>query len=335
MNLTRQVLVSNKQKYLIKMANIKNIRSIHDVLAINKSTRNTPSNVVKLALRDVKLSHTTICDTPCKVLEIDKTKHYFKYTKLRDDVLVLYIHGGGFVNGFAMQGTFLMKALMKYFGAKCIAVEYPLSPENMYPIALEKLCEIYTSLLDTIDAKKIIVVGESAGSNLAVAMMLRLKQLDVRMPACAILPSGFYDLTCSNKSYEYNSFSDPSLTQIELKHMAITYVNGDNLDVDENKFRDPLVSPVFADIKGLPPLYLCVCKEELLYDDTRIMAEKCKAQNVEYYLYQAKKCFHAHMILGEFFAESKAATRKAVEFICDHTNIKLSYFPTNKKKLSK
>lgn len=331
MNLTRQVLMADKQKYLLKMANINKVKSIYDVLTINKQSRSAPSNAVKLALIDVRCSDVCICDTPCKMLEIDKTKRYFKYTTPLSDVVVLYIHGGGFVNGFALQGTFLMKAMMKYFGAKCIAVEYPLSPENVYPTALDKLCEIYLNLLKTYDAKNIILVGESAGSNLAVSMMLRLRTDKVSLPSCAILPSGFFDLTCQNKSYDYNSFADPSLSKIELQHMAIAYINGDNLNVDQNKFKDPYVSPVFADLKGLPPMYFSVCKDELLYDDTRIMVEKCKAQNIQYYMYEAKKCFHAHMVLGEFFTESKSATRKAVEFICAHTDLKLSYFPKNKK----
>lgn len=325
MNLTRQVLSSQKQKYLLKMANINNITSIHDVLTISKQTRSAPSNAIKLALLDTRCSNTSICDTPCKVLEIDKTKHYFKFTVPNNDIIVLYIHGGGFVNGFALQGTFLMKAMMKYFGAKCIAVEYPLSPEHIYPTALNKLCDIYTHLLKTYDPNNIIVIGESAGSNLAVSMMLKLKHEKISLPSCAILPSGFFDLTCQNKSYDYNSYTDPSLTKIELKHMAIAYINGDNLDVDESEFRDPLVSPVFADIQGLPPMFFSVCKEELLYDDTRLMVEKCKAQNIPYYVYESKKCFHAHMVLGEFFPESKSATRKAVEFVCNHTKIKLSY----------
>ncbi len=331
MNLTRQVLMADKQKYLLKMANIKNIQSIHDVLSINKSTRSAPSNAIKLALIDVKCTDITICDTPCKLLEIDKTKRYFKYTTPLNDVVVLYIHGGGFVNGFALQGTFIMKAMMKYFGAKCIAVEYPLSPENIYPTALDKLCDIYTNLLKTYNSKKIIIVGESAGSNLAVSMMLRLRDNKICLPSCAILPSGFFDLTCQNKSYDYNSYADPSLSKIELKHMAIAYINGDNVNVDESKFKDPFISPVFADIHGLPPMFFSVCKDELLYDDTRLMVEKCKTHNISYYVYEAKKCFHAHMVLGEFFPESKTATRKAVDFICDHTDLKLSYFPKSKK----
>lgn len=331
MNLIRQILIADKQKYLLKMANIKKVDSIHDVLTINSKTRSAPSNAVKLALKDVKCESVNICDTPCFTLEIDKAKRYFKYTTPNKDVAVLYIHGGGFVNGFALQGTFIMKALMKYFGAKCFAIDYPLSPEALYPIALDKLCEIYLNLLKTYDAKNIIVVGESAGSNLAVSMMLKLRDNKISLPACAILPSGFYDLTCENKSYDFNAYTDPSLSKIELKHMAIAYTNGDNLDVNESKFRDPLVSPVFADIHGLPPMFFSVCKEEILYDDTKVMADKCKAQNISHYVYEGKKCFHAYMVLGEFFSESKSATRKAVEFVCCNTNIKQSYFTTRKK----
>ncbi len=325
MNLTREVLIAEKQKYLTKMLNTSKINSIFDVITINKSTRSAPSNVVKIALHDVICNDTTICDTPCKVLEIDTTKKYFKFTKPNSDNLVVYIHGGGFVNGFALQGTFIMKAMMKYFGTKCIAIDYPLSPENIYPTALEKLYDIYIELLKTYNAKNIILIGESAGSNLVISLMLRLKQNKIHLPACAVLPSGFYDLTCSNKSYDYNSYTDPSLTKLELEHMAIAYVNGDNLNVDKNKYKDPQVSPVFANLEGLPPLFFSVCKDELLYGDTITMVEKCKAQNVTYFLHESEKCFHAYMVLGEFFPESKRSTLKAVDFIASHTNIKLAY----------
>lgn len=325
MNLTREVLMAEKQKYLTKMSNTSKINSIFDVITINKNTRSAPSNVVKIALHDVICIDEDINGTPVKILDIDTTKKYFKYTKPNNDAIVVYIHGGGFVNGFALQGTFIMKAMMKYFGTKCIAIDYPLSPENIYPTALEKLYGVYIELLKKYDAKNIILIGESAGSNLVISLMLKLKQNKINLPACAVLPSGFYDLTCTNKSYEYNAYTDPSLTKIELQHMAIAYVNGDNLDADKNMYKDPQISPVFANIEGLPPLFFSVCKDELLYDDTITMVEKCKAQNVTYFLHETKQCFHAYMVLGEFFPESKRATLKAIDFIASHTNIKLAY----------
>ena len=324
MNLIRQILYRNKDISRKRLEKHVKLNNLNEALSINEVTRSAPASIVKFALRGVDKEYIDICDTKCTKLTVNTNKKYFANTKRQKDVVVFYIHGGGFCTGFPEQASYLLKALMRYFGCDCIAPKYPLSPENIYPTAIDTLYNIYTQIQNTY--KNIILIGESAGANLAVALMLKLRDNSKKQPACAILPSGFYDLTREGFATKENEKLDPSLSNIVLKYMGIAYTHGKNIsDINKELLQNPYVSTIYACLKDLPPMFFSVCKDEILYDDTLKMVENCQRDNVSYQLHETKNCFHAYAIMGEFFTESKKSTISIVKFIKEKTPIKPTF----------
>ena len=336
MNLIRQILTYEKEKQTSRFSRSKKLNNIYEILSITDTSRTALASLARFALRNFKTDEILICNTPCLSFNLRNSSKYFSNTKPQKDILILYIHGGGFCSGFAEQGTYLIKVLTKYFGCNCIAPRYPLSPEHIYPTALEKLEKIYNKLSK--QYKHIIFLGESAGANLALSLMLRLKKKKKTLPACAILLSGFFDLSREIFTSTKNNSTDVSLSDKQLKYMGIAYTHGENIEkenINNELLKQPFVSPVNANLTGLPPIFFSVCKDEILYDDTIKMIENCKRDKVHYVLHENTKCFHAYAIMGDFLSESSKVSHEIVKFLTNYTNFKMSYSKpaTVKKKV--
>ena len=332
MNLIRQILSYEKEKKKLTNKKKQNTKDIYKSLSINDSARKAPQSIAKFVMRDIETSPIIIENTPCLHFRMKKNRKYFAKTTPQKDTTVFYIHGGGFCSGFAEQGIYLIKVLMKNFGCDCIAAKYSLSPEYIFPKALDELEKIYYKIKK--QYKNIIILGESAGSNLAIALMKRLKSKRKTLPSCAILPSGFYDLSRECFCHKENEKSDVSLSNNQLKYMGLLYAFGENIgpDMDYEILQNPLISPVYAKLTGFPPLFFSVCKDEILYDDTIEMVKNCQRDNVKYVLHESKKCFHAFGILGDFFPESSKVTKEVIKFIVNNTDLKISYSNYSIKK---
>lgn len=332
MNLIRQILSYEKEKKRLTNKKKQRIEDIYKSLSINDTARNAPQNIAKFVMRDLENNEITIENTSCLHLKIRENRKYFANTALQKDIAIFYIHGGGFCSGFAQQGIYLIKVLMKFFGCECIAPKYPLSPENVFPKALDTLENVYLKIKK--QYKHIILLGESAGSNLAVSLMSILKSKRKPLPTCAILPSGFYDLTRRCFCHKENEKTDVSLSNKQLKYMGLMYAFGENItpDIDYGILQNPLISPVYASMKGFPPLFFSVCRDEILYDDTLQIVKNCKKDNIQYVLLESEKCFHAYGIMGDFFPESSKVTKEILKFIINYTELKISYFKCGTKK---
>lgn len=189
--------------------------------------------------------------------------------------VLLYFHGGGYVQGSPLSHQHLTGKFVLEAGCRVLSVHYRLAPENPFPAALEDGLAAYRWLLDQgIAPSQIAMGGDSAGAGLVVATMIAARDADIAQPASAILMSPWVNLTCNTPSYTTRADADPMITQRAITETAKLYYG----PADP---KEPLVSPVFADLSGLAPLCIQVGDAEVLLNDATELAERAQAAGVE------------------------------------------------------
>lgn len=191
---------------------------------------------------------------------------------------------------------------------RCLNIEYRLAPEHPFPAALEDSIESYKWLIsEGFDSKNIVIGGQSAGGGLAVATLLKLQELKLPLPAAGVLMSPWADLTGSGDSIIKNQKFEP-LIKDGLINMAKLYARKEPLN-------NPLISPVFADLKGLPPLLIQAGGIEALESDSISLAEQGEKAGVEVKLEIYENMVHVFQNFGEELSESRKAFESVNDFI--------------------
>lgn len=191
--------------------------------------------------------------------------------------VILYIHGGGYTCGDLEYAKGFASTLAAETGTKVFCAAYRLAPEHPFPAALDDCLEAYRYLLSqSYPGSLITLCGESAGGGLCYSLCLRLKSLELPLPCGLITISPWTDLTASGVSYQDNASRDPSMTKELLEFYAGCYTDD---------LRNPLVSPLLADLHGMPPSLTFVGGDEIMLDDARLIHGKllgsgCKSQLV-------------------------------------------------------
>ena len=190
-------------------------------------------------------------------------------------VAVLYVHGGGYTMGSCGTHRALAAHISAAARARVLTVDYRLAPEDPFPAGLNDLVRAWNWLLDQpeCDAVRSVIAGDSAGGGLAAATVLALKQRSRPLPAGLVCLSPWADLTGRKASAEALSYDDPLIDLDLLGEWAAAYVG----DADA---RDPLISPVYGDWTGAPPLFVQVGEERLI-DDARALAQAAHAAGVD------------------------------------------------------
>ena len=228
--------------------------------------------------------------------------------------VVLYLHGGGYTCGNLDYAKGFAATLSDECGVRVFCAAYRLAPEDRFPAALDDAVVSYQYLLSKgYPASQILLCGESAGGGLIYALCLRLKQLRLPLPCGLIGISPWTDLTGSGQSYIDNRDIDPSMTPELLQFYAACYT-------DDPK--NPLCSPLFGDLTGLPPSLLFVGGDEVMLDDTRMLHKKlldsgCKSQIViaperwhAYVLYYLNENMSDFDTIGRFMTRVLSPVRK-------------------------
>ena len=193
----------------------------------------------------------------------------------RGHAVLLYLHGGGYVIGSPRSHRHLAAALARAGGTRALLLDYRLAPEHPFPAALDDAVAAYGWLLaQGVDARRVVVAGDSAGGGLTVATLLALRDRALPLPAGAVCISPWVDLTCGGATYVSKAAVDPIVTRDGVAMMAKAYVGAGDP-------KAPLVSPLFADLRGLPPLLVHVGSDEVLLDDALGLAERARRAGVE------------------------------------------------------
>jgi monoterpene epsilon-lactone hydrolase len=225
---------------------------------------------------------------------------------------ILYFHGGVYVIGSANASMPLVADLARRTRAKVVSVNYRLAPENPYPAAVEDAQAVYKGLLSQgDDPSSIAFSGESAGGGLAVAALLALRDAETPMPASAFVMSPWVDLTVSGASIVDKQDVDPLLTGEGLRWGAGNYV----ADASPS---DPYVSPIFADLNGLPPLLIQVGSHEVLLSDAVRLAARAANGNVAVTLEVVPGVPHVFQAYAAVLDEGDAALSRGANFVKTH-----------------
>jgi salicylate hydroxylase len=204
--------------------------------------------------------------------------------------VVLHFHGGGYLIGSAKGSLEYASRLAAAIGGACYTVDYRLAPEHPYPAAIDDAISAYRALLARgIPASSILVSGESAGGGLAVALVLALRTAGDPLPAGILAVAPFTDLTVSGPSIRAFNGDDPAANRDLLTFMGASYFQG-------HEPTDPLVSPLFGDLSGLPPLFVTATQGEVLLSDTTRLAERAEKAGVDVTLRVVEDSVHVYTI---------------------------------------
>ncbi|GAH02702.1 unnamed protein product, partial [marine sediment metagenome] len=225
-----------------------------------------------------------------------------------EDKIHLNLFGGGYYIGNLENRRWIPYLLSKATNYRSFNIEYRLAPEHPFPAALDDSISAYQWLLSKgIDPNNIIIGGQSAGGGLTMATLLKLKELKLPLPKAAIMISPWVDLTASGKSLETNYKYEPIIANPGIP-VATNYVGGKST-------KHPLISPVFADLGGLPPLLIQAGGIEVLLDDSILLAERAKSAGVQVTLEVYEKMTHVFQTFGDVLPESKKAFDNIKKFI--------------------
>jgi acetyl esterase/lipase len=230
-----------------------------------------------------------------------------------DGRVLLFFHGGGYCSGSIVSHRRLVTEAGRATGVRTLAVGYRLAPEHPFPAALDDALAAWHFLREQgIAAGHIAVGGDSAGGGLTVALIDRLREAGEALPACGWLISPWTDLTLSGATLATKDAVDPIIHKAYLRELADAYL-GETVDR-----RDPRVSPLYADLKGLPPLLIQVgSAETLLADATRLAAAAGEA-DVPVTLEIWPDMIHAWPLWNAHLEAGREALSHAGRFMAGH-----------------
>ena len=228
--------------------------------------------------------------------------------------VIMQIHGGGFAFGSPASVRSYSTLLAAETGMVVYSIDYRLAPEHPFPEGTEDCISAYIALTEKYPNAKIAIIGDSAGGNLSIVTALMAKDRGARLPSCVVAFSAATNAAEDYPSQEANKDADLILPP-EVKEL----VRGIYLkDGDDPKH--PYVSPIYGNFTGYPPIKIVVDKSEVLYDDSRIFAEKAKASGVSVDYSEFDDAFHSFPLTGRFTEEGIQVLADTKEFILKHFN---------------
>ena len=219
---------------------------------------------------------------------------------------LLYLHGGGFIAGSPRTHR-LITAAFAARGFRVFTPEYRLAPEHPFPAAVNDAVAAWRALRAS-GPGRMVVAGDSAGGNLALALMLALRDAGEALPDAAALFSPATDLAGTGASLRENSWRDPMFDGDALAHLVAAYLNGTDP-------RTPLASPLYGDLAGLPPLLIHVGEREVLRDDSVRLAERARAASVPVELQVWPVVPHVWQFAHAFIPEARRSLADAAAFL--------------------
>jgi monoterpene epsilon-lactone hydrolase len=226
--------------------------------------------------------------------------------------VVLYFHGGVYVIGDAFLAAELASQVGRRTQAKVISVDYRLAPEHPYPAAVDDALAAYEALLQNGTAPSdIAFAGESAGGGLAIATLVNARDHGLPLPAAALVMSPYADLTLAGATLETRREADPLLSRELLQPRVTDYASGHDAALG-------LISPIFADLSGLPPLIIQAGTHEVLLDDAIRLAQQAAAADVEVTLDITPGVPHVFQAYHAILDEATAALDRAGQLLSTH-----------------
>ncbi len=228
----------------------------------------------------------------------------------RQDRVVLCTHGGGYVTGSMYTHRKVYGHVAKAVGCRALIPHYRRAPEHVHPAPVDDAAACYRWLLDQgIKPQHIVLTGDSAGGALAVTTLLRARERGLPMPAATMPLSPWLDMEASAATFESNRGKDALVQRDIVLGMAATFLG------EGGNRKDPLANPLFADLRGLPPMYIQVGGDETLLDDSRNLAEAARRAGVDVKLEVEPGMQHVYHFLAGVAPEADAAIARLATWV--------------------
>lgn len=224
------------------------------------------------------------------------------------DSVVVYLHGGGYCIGSLTSHRSMLTHLAAATGTRVLAVDYRLAPEHPHPAALDDALTAFHFAVREAGAHRVAMAGDSAGGGLTIAALVALRDAGDPLPAAAVCLSPWVDLTQSGETIATKADDDPMVRVVDLERWATTYAGPD-------RAAHPLVSPLFADLVGLPPLLIEVGTAEVLLDDARRLATRARAAGVDVTIVEGDDLIHVWHFFAGAVPEADAGIERVGRFI--------------------
>jgi acetyl esterase/lipase len=254
--------------------------------------------------KDAKCEPVSAGGVPAEWISVPESIH---------EKVMLYFHGGGYVAGSINSHREYCVRLARASKTRVLLIGYRLAPEHPFPAALEDAIKAYQWLISTeeILPKNLVIGGESAGGGLTVATLLKLRDENMELPVAAVSLSPFMDLAVTGETVKTKVDVDPLTTQELLELDSNLYLAGEDA-------RNPLASPLYADLKGLPPLYIQVGSAELLLDDSIRFVDTAKAAGVDVKFEIWDDMIHMFQMFAAMAPEGQDGINKIGEFVLEY-----------------
>lgn len=273
-----------------------------------RATFDAVSNMVRVA-SDVTLEPVDVDGTPGEWISTPETSA---------DRIVLYLHGGGYVIGSIDSHREMISRIARSAAARALAIDYRLAPEHPFPAAVEDATKAYRWLLKQgVSPKNIVISGDSAGGGLTIATLLALRDAGDPLPAAAACISPWTDLEITGESMITKAAVDPMIRPEDAKGGAERYHGATDPS-------HPLISPINADLSGLPPLLIQVGTSEVLLSDSTRLAERAKAAGVDVTIEEWDEMIHVWHFFAFMLPEAHQAIQRIGEFVREKTSAKVA-----------
>ncbi len=292
-------------------------RAMQDVIDALRDRRKASANQAPPTLEERRAAFTPgdrLHPVPEDVVVTDVTAdgvpaHWLTAPGADANRVLLFLHGGGYEFGSLRSDGELAARLGRAGGMRVLFPEYRLAPEHPFPAAIDDVLAAWRWLLtkQDLNASETAVAGDSAGGGLAVALLVATRDAEEAMPAAAVLMSPTVDLTSSGASMTERADQDPISTPAMLRQFASDYLAGADP-------KTPLASPLFASLRGLPPLLVQVGTADLLLSDSERLAGTAAEAGVDVTLDVGEGLPHVYqLLLGT--PEAAEATEKIGNFL--------------------
>lgn len=246
--------------------------------------------------------------------------HWFVPKNTEQRITLLYFHGGGY-SFYPRSYHYFISLITIAAQARTFALDYRLAPEHRFPAQLEDALSAYQWLLNSgIAPEALVIGGDSAGGNLALALVLAARDQRLPLPSLIVALSpavGFEDSSRSRIAKQPTDWIDPEM-----------FLRWADWFCDASQRQNPLVSPVLADLRGLPPIYIQAGRAEVLYDSIQLLADRANSVRVDLTLEVWDHMNHVFQMFGPGVPQSAAALRRLGEVISSRTWLRYGLRPT-------
>lgn len=250
----------------------------------------------------------TIAHVPC---------YWLRLPEVDTDHVILYLHGGSNVLGSITSHQHLVSRIVQHTQVQALFVEYSLAPEHPFPKGFQEILAVYKALLQKVSAEKVIVMGDSAGGQQGMALLLQLKKEGIALPAGYVGLSPAFDISPETLKESIHKIDgkDPVLASAEEVNpfLALYYQQHDP--------KDPRISPIYGDLSNLPPLLIQVSTYEALIFQCRDFAQKIRDSGGEVVLEEYPEMMHVWQFYKPSLAESQQALVNIAQFVKEQLSL--------------